>query len=125
MLGDKVSRRPFSEDVLGIGPGYRSLGRVRVPAIRLGHCSGQFGKSRSCKLLPEAVGIEIRQARRLERLLEDGPDRTGALGRDVTEGYVQISVDRLREPAQRVAARLMELCRVAPPEGANVARLRG
>jgi integrase len=48
-----------------------------------------------------------------------------ALGRDVTEGYVQISVDRLREPAQRVAARLMELCRIAPPEGANVARLRG
>ena len=33
-----------------------------------------------------------------------------SLGKDVTEGYVQITADRLREPAQRVADRLKKLC---------------
>ena len=37
-----------------------------------------------------------------------------SLGSGVTEGYVQMSVDRLREPAQRVADRLRELCGIAP-----------
>jgi len=40
-----------------------------------------------------------------------------SLGKSVTEGYVQMTVDRLREPAQRVCDRLKELCAVAPPEG--------
>jgi integrase len=44
-----------------------------------------------------------------------------ALGNDVTSGYVQMSTERLREPAQRVCDRLMELCGIAAPEG--VARL--
>jgi integrase len=33
-----------------------------------------------------------------------------ALGNDVTEGYVQMTVERLREPAQRVCDRMIELC---------------
>jgi len=33
-----------------------------------------------------------------------------SLGDDVTAGYVQMTVDRLRDPAQRVADRLKELC---------------
>jgi hypothetical protein len=33
-----------------------------------------------------------------------------ALGGDVTSGYVIMSLERLREPAQRVANRLKELC---------------
>jgi integrase len=41
-----------------------------------------------------------------------------SLGNDVTSGYVIATVDRLREPAQRVADRLKELCGIAnPPEG--------
>jgi hypothetical protein len=40
-----------------------------------------------------------------------------ALGNDVTSGYVQMSVERLREPAQRVCDKLKELCEIAPPEG--------
>jgi integrase len=40
------------------------------------------------------------------------------LGGDVTSGYVQLTVDRLREPAQRVCDRLVELCGIgAAPEG--------
>jgi integrase len=48
-----------------------------------------------------------------------------SLGNDVTSGYVQMSVERLRDPAQRVCDRLKQLCGVAEPEGRNVARLRG
>ena len=33
-----------------------------------------------------------------------------ALGNDVTSGYVQITVERLREPAQRECDRMMALC---------------
>jgi len=40
-----------------------------------------------------------------------------ALGNDVTSGYIQMASERLREPAQRVCDRLMELCGIADPEG--------
>jgi hypothetical protein len=36
-----------------------------------------------------------------------------AIGGDVTARYVVMSLDRLREPAQRVADRLKELCGIA------------
>jgi integrase len=39
-----------------------------------------------------------------------------SLGSDVTSGYVQMTVERLREPAQRVCNRMMELCGIAAPE---------
>ncbi len=41
----------------------------------------------------------------------------------MTSGYIQMSTERLREPAQRVADRLMDLCGIARPEGDNVARM--
>jgi integrase len=47
-----------------------------------------------------------------------------SLGSGVTEGYVQMSAERLREPAQRVADKLKALCGIAAPAGENVAALR-
>ena len=47
-----------------------------------------------------------------------------SLGKDVTSGYIQMSVERLREPAQRVADKLKELCGVREPAGKNVAKLK-
>jgi hypothetical protein len=44
-------------------------------------------------------------------------------GDDVTAGYIVGSVERLREPAQRVADMLKELCGVGAPEGASDAPL--
>jgi len=44
-----------------------------------------------------------------------------ALGADVTSGYIQITPERLREPAQRVCDKMMEMCGIAPPEA--VARI--
>jgi hypothetical protein len=46
-----------------------------------------------------------------------------SLGDDVTSGYVQMTVERLREPAQRVADSLKELCGLGAPEGASDAPL--
>jgi integrase len=43
---------------------------------------------------------------------------------DVTELYIEMSVERLRGPAQRVSDRLSELCGVKAPAGGNVAKFR-
>jgi integrase len=40
-----------------------------------------------------------------------------ALPADVSAGYVRLTIDQLREPAQRVADRISELCGVEAPEG--------
>jgi integrase len=42
---------------------------------------------------------------------------------DVTAGYVQMNVERLRAPAQRVADRLKELCGIVDVSGKNVKKL--
>jgi len=46
-----------------------------------------------------------------------------ALGNDVTSGYVQMTAERLREPAELVCNRMKELCGIETPEPKNVARL--
>jgi integrase len=47
-----------------------------------------------------------------------------SMGGDITAGYVQINVERLREPVQRVANKMKELCGITPPAGKNVSPLR-
>jgi integrase len=42
-----------------------------------------------------------------------------SLGNDVTEGYVRMTVERLRGPAQKVADKLKELCGITPAGGAS------
>jgi integrase len=44
--------------------------------------------------------------------------------KDVTEGYVQMSTERLRVPAQRICDKLKELCGITTPAGENVAQLK-
>jgi len=48
-----------------------------------------------------------------------------SLGRSVTEGYIQIDVERLREPAQKIADRLKAMCSIKELAGRNVAKLKG
>ena len=40
-----------------------------------------------------------------------------SLGDDVTSGYIVMTVDRLREPAQKVCDRMVELCQIPKLEG--------
>lgn len=46
-----------------------------------------------------------------------------SLGKDVTEGYVQMRVERLRAPAQKVTDSLKQLCGIVPIEDEKVAVL--
>ena len=47
-----------------------------------------------------------------------------ALGTTVTEGYIGMTAERLREPAQKVCDRLKSLCGIDAPDGAKVVTLR-
>jgi integrase len=46
-----------------------------------------------------------------------------SLGKDVTSGYVVMTVERLREPAQRVCDRIKSFCGIGAIETANIAKL--
>jgi len=46
-----------------------------------------------------------------------------AVGGNVTENYIQMSPERLREPAQRVTDRLKQLCGIEAPASENLARI--
>lgn len=48
-----------------------------------------------------------------------------SLGGGITERYVQMKTERLREPAQRVCGKLKMLCGIVAPAGENVAKLKG
>lgn len=48
-----------------------------------------------------------------------------SIGVGTTESYIKMTVDRLREPAQRVCDRLKQLCGVQPPSGDKVTVLKG
>ena len=47
-----------------------------------------------------------------------------SLGTTVTEGYIGMTADRLREPAQKVCDKLKTLCGVDAPDGAKVVTMR-
>jgi integrase len=47
-----------------------------------------------------------------------------ALPKGVTEGYIKMTTDRLREPAQKVADKLKVLCGIVEPAGENVEKLK-
>lgn len=47
-----------------------------------------------------------------------------SIGRGITARYVMMTVDRLREPVQRVADRIKELCDIKTVEGKNIQKLR-
>jgi hypothetical protein len=44
-------------------------------------------------------------------------------GNDVTAGYIHFSPDDLRRAAQKVADRMIELCKIDAPVADNVTRL--
>jgi integrase len=47
-----------------------------------------------------------------------------SIGSGVTEGYIQMTTERLREPAQRVCDKLIELCRI-PPGNVGIRVVKG
>jgi integrase len=87
------------------------------------------------RMVAQATGItvSVHDLRRTFITVAESTDMSGialkalvnhSLGKDVTEGYVQMTADRLREPAQRVADSLKAAIGIAPVEGKNVKKLK-
>src|SRR5262249_28206941 len=47
-----------------------------------------------------------------------------SLGAGVTESYIGMTPERLREPTQKIADKIKALCGITSPEGGKVAALR-
>jgi integrase len=118
---------PMSDYVRGLLVARRALGRegdwVFPGDGKTGHLdTPRFGLEQVAK----ATGITI-SAHDLRRTFVTHAEESNisplalqalvnhALGNDVTSGYVRMTVERLREPAQRVCDRLMELCGIETP----------
>jgi integrase len=125
---------PMSSVVRDILIARRSLGDDRGWVFGADARSGHIEEPRpSLDEIARATGITVscHDLRRTYITVAEGTDISPlalkalvnhALGGDVTSGYIQMTVDRLRGPAQRVADRMMQLCGIEPsPEG--VARI--
>jgi integrase len=124
---------PMSDFVYDLLVARRALGRDKyVFPARGGRISGSM---HPLEQVAEASGIKVthHDLRRTFITVAESVDISvlalkalinHSLGRGVTEGYVQMTTERLREPAQRVCDRLKELCGVTPVTGDNVAKLK-
>jgi integrase len=104
-----VARRKLG-DAGWVFPSISASGHIEEPKFPL-------------KLVADATGIHV-SAHDLRRTYITAAESTDmsvlalkalvnhSLGKDVTEGYVQMNAERLREPAQRVADRLKKLCAI-------------
>jgi integrase len=125
---------PMSDLVLGVFMARQALGRERFvfPA------SGAAGYIQVTALaqVAAASGIEVsaHDLRRTFATVAESVDvsplqlkamMNHAMPRDVTSGYVQLTVERLRAPAQRVADRMKELCGIEAAAGGNVVKFEG
>jgi integrase len=110
-----VARRSLGDDGGFVFPGDGKTGHIVDPARSLEEIEAKSG-----------IKISPHDLRRTYVTVAESTDISPialralvnhSLGRDVTSGYVQMTVERLREPAQRVCDRLLQLCAVEPPAG--------
>jgi integrase len=118
-LRTKAGRKldlPMSDFVYGLLAARREIGKDKF-------VFPSSGKDGPLRLVAKASGVEVsaHDLRRTFITVAEGTDISPlalkalvnhALGNDVTSGYVQITAERLREPAQRVADRLKALCNI-------------
>ena len=86
-------------------------------------CEGQFAQIAACS----GIRVSAHDLRRTFVTIAETTDIcpmalkalvNHSLGSDVTSGYnIQLSVERLREPAERVCQRIKELCQIEEREG--------
>jgi integrase len=112
---DLLVARRAAGDAKFIFPSNSASGHVEEPKFPL-------------RLVAAACGIEIsaHDLRRTFITIAESADISPlalkalvnhALGNDVTSGYVQMTTERLREPAQKITDKMKELCGIAPLEG--------
>lgn len=113
-----VARRSLG-DATFVFPAASRSGHVEEPRVFLDAIAGACGIQVSCHDLRRtyvttAEGCDISPIA-LRALVNH------SLGRDVTSGYIQMTAERLREPAQRVCENLKALCGIVEPIGNVVA----
>jgi integrase len=125
---------PMSDFVHSLLVARRALGNARY--VFPGNASGHIATPEfQYDLIAQRTGIQIstHDMRRtfctIAETTEISPLALKALvnhslGKDVTAGYVQMTIERLREAAQRVADRMQQLCGIEDVTGGNVARLK-
>jgi integrase len=115
-----VARRALGDAVF-VFPSNSRSGHIEEPKFAL-------------KIVAKTTGIEVsvHDLRRTYVTVAEGCDINAmalaalvnhSLGRSVTAGYVVMSAERLRDPAQKVADKLKALCEIEAATG-NVQRLR-
>jgi len=127
---------PMSDFVRDLLVARRAIGNAGFVFPAPGKAGHIVDPSFSLKTVAEASGVKVsaHDLRRTYVTVAESMDVSPmaikalvnhAVGSDVTSGYAIMTTERLREAAQRVCDRLKELCGVAPPAGANVAKLNG
>jgi integrase len=103
-----LARRRAIGDTTFVFPANSSSGHVEEPKFPLHQVANECGVvvsthdlRRTYVTVAESADISVMALKGLVN---------HSLGNDVTEGYVKMSVERLREPAQRVADKLKVLC---------------
>lgn len=119
---------PMSDVVFDMLVARRSLGNARY-VFPSSSASGHVEEPRfALRQITVATGIHVspHDLRRTFITIAESTDISPlalkalvnhSLGSDVTSGYVIMNVERLREPAQRVADRIKALCGISAPEG--------
>jgi integrase len=126
---------PMSSFVRDLLVARRAVGRENDWVFPAASRSGHISEPRSgLEQVAKATGIVV-SAHDLRRTFVTHAEETDisvmalkalvnhAIGGNVTEDYARMTVERLREPAQKICDRLMELCGIATPVGENVAAL--
>jgi integrase len=116
-----VARRALGRDGPFVFPADSRSGHLTEPKFPLAQVARDTG-----------IAISAHDLRRTYTTVAEGTDISPlalkalvnhSLGNDVTSGYVIATVDRLREPAQRVADRLKALCGISTIEEGSVKKL--
>ena len=127
---------PMSDFVRDLLVARRAIGNAVFVFPAPGKAGHIVDPSFSLKAVAEASGIKVsaHDLRRTYVTIADSMDISPmaikalvnhAVGSDVTSGYAIMSIERLREAAQRVCDKMKELCGITAPAGENVAKLKG
>ena len=127
---------PMSDFVHDLLVARRAIGNAEFVFPAPGKAGHIVDPSFSLKTVAVASGIRVsaHDLRRTYVTVADSMDISPmaikalvnhAVGSDVTAGYAIMTIERLREAAQRVCDKLKGLCGIAEPEGENVAKLKG
>jgi integrase len=112
-----VARRAIGHEGKWVFPADSKSGHLEEPKFPLGLVAKETG-----------IAVSVHDLRRTFITIAEATDISPlalkalvnhAIGNDVTSGYVQMTVDRLREPAERVCRRMMELCQIKALDGAH------